>query len=266
MRSRSRSVAFTSLGAALYAVGAYATAYVESPWGVGQFRPAVVVPSVFAVLFGPLVGGLSAALGTLVADSLKHMTLYIPSLVAAAPSNFIAFYLLGKLLEGRFRWPRFIASSMLALAVGNGLCALLYTLYKAAIGALPAQLVPGLSVGLTVWWFSTMLPFQLLAVPPLLKALARALPQLVPEEVRHECTEGVTPRRELALALFATGVLAACVALLAALSQQAASFLVGGLPAAARDTIRSLIVAAFSVTAAALLAAGAFAALPRRQG
>jgi len=146
VRSRSRSVAFTSLGAALYAVGAYATAYVESPWGVGQFRPAVVVPSVFAVLFGPLVGGLSAALGTLVADSLKHMTLYIPSLVAAAPSNFTAFYLLGKLLEGRFRWPRFIASSMLALAVGNGLCAALYVLYKAAIGALPVQLAPGLAL------------------------------------------------------------------------------------------------------------------------
>jgi uncharacterized membrane protein len=264
VRGRSKVVAFTSLGAALYAVGAYATSYVQSPWGMGQFRPAVIVPSVFAVLFGPLVGGLSAALGTLVADSLKHVTLYVPSLVAAVPSNFAAFYLLGKLLEGRFRWPRFIASSLLALAVGNGACAALYALYKAAVGAIPAQLAPGLAVGLTVWWFSTMLPFQLLAVPPILKALARALPQLVPEDVRRECAEGVTPRRELALALSLTGALAASVALLAALSQQAASFFVGGLPAAARDVVRSLIVAMFSVTATALLAAGAFVALRKR--
>jgi hypothetical protein len=194
------------------------------------------------------------------------MTLYIPSLVAAVPSNFIAFYLLGKLLEGKFRWPRFIASSMLALVVGNGVCAALYTFYKAAIGALPAQLVPGLSVGLTVWWFSTMLPFQLLAVPPILKALAKALPQLVPEDVRHECVKGITPRKELALALFLTGALAACVALLTALSQQVASFLVGGLPAVARETVRTLVVAMFLTTAAALLAAGVLAALPRGRG
>jgi len=266
VENRSRIVAFTSLGSALYAVGAYATAYIQSPWGVGQFRPAVVVPSVFAVLFGPFVGGLSAALGTLVADSLKHMTLYIPSLVAAAPSNFAAFYLFGKLVENRFRWPRFIASSILALAVGNGTCAVLYTLYKAAIGSIPAQLVPGLSVGLTAWWFSTMLPFQLLAVPPILRALAKALPQLVPEDVRRECIERVTPRRELALALLSTGALAACVALLAALSQQVASFLVSGLPAVAREMVRSLVVSMFSVTAVALLATGAFVALPRKQG
>jgi len=264
VRSRSRIVAFTSLGSALYAVGAYATAYIQSPWGAGQFRPAVVVPSVFAVLFGPLVGGLSAALGTLVADSLKHVTLYIPSLMAAVPSNFAAFYLLGKLVENRFRWPRFIASSVLALAVGNGMCAALYTLYKAAIGSIPAQLVPGLSVGLTVWWFSTMLPFQLLAVPPILKALAKALPQLVPDDVRRECTEGVTPRRELALALSLTGALAASVALLTAFSQQVASFFVGGLPATAREVVKSLIVAMFSATAAALLAASALVALRKR--
>jgi len=252
------------LGAALYAVGAYATAYIQSPWGMGQFRPAVIVPSLFAVLFGPLVGGLSAALGTLVADSLKHMILYIPSLVAAVPSNFVAFYTFGKLLKGRFRWPRFIASSLLALAVGNGMCAALYMLYKAAIGAIPAQLVPGLVVGLTVWWFSTMLPFQLLAVPPVLKALAKALPQLIPGDVRRECTEGVTPRRELALALSLTGALAASVALLTALSQHAASLFVGGLPAAAREVVKSLIVAMFSTTAAALLAAGVLVALRRR--
>jgi hypothetical protein len=46
----------TALCAALYAVGAYATAYIPSPWGFGQFRPAVVIPAFFAVVFGPLGG------------------------------------------------------------------------------------------------------------------------------------------------------------------------------------------------------------------
>ena len=54
------------------------------------------------------------------------------------------------------------------------------------------------------------------------------------------------------------------MALLVALSQQAASFFVGGLPTVARDVVKSLIVAMFSVTAAALLAAGAFVALRKR--
>jgi len=48
----------TAVSAALYAVGSLTTAYIPSPWGMGQFRPAVVIPSFFAVVFGPWAGGL----------------------------------------------------------------------------------------------------------------------------------------------------------------------------------------------------------------
>lgn len=257
-----RGVAFitavTSLNAALYASGAYVTAYIQSPWGMGQFRPAIILPTFFAVLFGPWVGGLGAAIGTLIADSLKHGTLYLPSLIAAAPSNFVAFFLMGKLLEGRFRWPRFIAASLLCLLLGNALCAVLYTSYKAAVGAVPVQLIAGLSVGLTVWWFSTMIPFQLLVAPPILRALARALPHLTPPDVRKECTEGVTPRRELALAILSAALPALAIAVSVATMQGAAEFFVGALSPRVQGIVRSLIAAMFAATGLGLLGACAF--------
>ena len=48
----------TIMCAALYAIGSYVTAYIPSPWGAGQFRPAVVIPSLFATIFGPLPAGI----------------------------------------------------------------------------------------------------------------------------------------------------------------------------------------------------------------
>ncbi len=263
-RTRSKLVAFTSLGAALYSIGSYATAYIQSPWGLGQFRPAVVIPSIFALLLGPAVGGLSAAIGTLIADSVKHATLYIPSLVAAVPSNFLAFYLFGKLLQGKFRWPRFIAASVLALGIGNALCAVLYALYQATIGVIPIGLLPGLSIGLTVWWFSTMLPFQLLVVPPVLRALAKSVPNLVPQDVIRECLEGVTPKSKLVITLLLTGCLAVGVAALTVFSREVASFFVGALRPDRREAVKSLIAFMFSVTGAALLATGSVLAVARR--
>ena len=92
---RSLTVTSTAPCAALYAVCSFATAYIQSPWGMGQFRPAVIVPAFFAVVFGPWVGGVGAAVGTLICDSIKHGTLYMGSLIAAVPGNFVGFYLLG---------------------------------------------------------------------------------------------------------------------------------------------------------------------------
>ncbi|MEM1766962.1 MAG: ECF transporter S component, partial [Candidatus Bathyarchaeia archaeon] len=66
-----REVSALAINAALYAVGSYATAYIQTPWLV-QLRPAVVIPAVFAVLFGPIVGGLGAALGTFIASILTY--------------------------------------------------------------------------------------------------------------------------------------------------------------------------------------------------
>ena len=85
----------TTMNAVLYAVFSLVTAYIPSPWGGGQFRPAVVIPAFFATIFGPWVGGIGAAIGTLIADSIKHGQLYAGSYLAAVPGNFVGFYLFG---------------------------------------------------------------------------------------------------------------------------------------------------------------------------
>lgn len=94
------------INAALYAAGSYTTAYIPSPWGVGQFRPAVVIPALFSVVFGPWAGGVGAALGTLIADSLKHGAIYPGSLFASVPGNFVGFFLMGCLFKKKFNWTR----------------------------------------------------------------------------------------------------------------------------------------------------------------
>ncbi|MEM3579054.1 MAG: ECF transporter S component, partial [Candidatus Bathyarchaeia archaeon] len=95
---KSLTVVLTALCAALYAVGAYATSYIQSPWGMGQFRPAVVIPAFFATVFDPWTASIGAALGTLICDSAKHGTLYMGSLIAAVPGNFIGFFLFGYII------------------------------------------------------------------------------------------------------------------------------------------------------------------------
>ena len=82
--------------AALYAVGSFATAYIPSPWGFGQFRPAVVIPAFFAAIFGPMPAGIGAAMGTLIADSVKHGYLYPGSYLAVDDLRFMGlFYRIG---------------------------------------------------------------------------------------------------------------------------------------------------------------------------
>ena len=186
-RPRAVDVSATALCAALYAIGCLLTAYITSPWGFGQFRPAVVIPGVFAIIFGPWPAAIGAAIGTLVADSIKHGTLYIPSLVAAVPGNFIGFFMLGRLLKGRFSWRRFVVVSSLMLVVANAIVAFLYVGTIYFMGFLPPELSPQalalFALALTIWWFATMLPFMLFVTPILVKAIARAAPSLVPEDV-----------------------------------------------------------------------------------
>ena len=80
------------ISAALYAVFGILTAGF-SFLGVG-FLPAVVIPAVFAVLYGPWVGGFGAAIGIFIRDMTVHGNAGL-SLVAGVPPNFIVFFLIG---------------------------------------------------------------------------------------------------------------------------------------------------------------------------
>jgi len=200
--------------AVLYAIGAYSTAYIPSPWGVGQFRWAVVIPAFFATIFGPMPAGIGAAVGTLIADSVKHGYLYPGSYLAAVPGNFIGFYLFGYIVKKKFTWGRFILASNVTLTVANLIVAFLYIfLFKVFylgqqtyVDMSPdAQIF--LSIGLTIWWFVTMLPFVLLLTPLLIRAVAAAVPSVVPEEVRVHSLKQELPKNTFSLAILIPGLI-----------------------------------------------------------
>lgn len=207
----------TAFCAALYFIGAYATAYIPSPWGFGQFRPAVVIPAFFAVIFGPWVGGIGAALGTLICDSVKHATLYMGSLLAAVPGNFVGFFLFGYITKRKFTWRRFILASNLTLSVANFIVAFLYVFAYKVLYAQSLQMSADslilLSLGLTLFWFITMLPFVLLITPLLIRAAAAAFPGLVSEDIRMNSVKKEIPKTPFGLALAVPGILMLIVGL-----------------------------------------------------
>jgi hypothetical protein len=205
-------VALTSICASLYAMGSFATSYIESPWGTGQFRPAVVIPAVFAILFGPIPGGVGAAVGTLLADSARHGQFYLKSLIAAVPGNFIGFYFLGHYLYTKFTWTRYVAASVVTLIFANFIVAVLSVPIWTAIflpeafNKLPMLSWGFISLGLTLWWFSSMLPFVLLAVPPAIRGACKAFPSIISESVVTATVKKEIPRLTFASALIFPGI------------------------------------------------------------
>jgi MFS family permease len=202
-----------ALCASLYAVGSYATAYIPSPWGFGQFRPAVVIPAFFATIFGPMPAAVGAAMGTLIADSAKHGYLYPGSYLAAVPGNFIGFYLFGYIVK-KFNWRRFILASNVTLTVANLIVAFLYVflfkvlyLNQQEYAEMAMSSLVSLSIGLTLWWFVTMLPFVLLVTPPLIRAVAAAVPSIVPEDVKTQSLREELPKTTLSLAMLVPGLI-----------------------------------------------------------
>ncbi|MEM1556882.1 MAG: ECF transporter S component [Candidatus Bathyarchaeia archaeon] len=184
----SLNVVLTALCAALYAVSSYTTAYIPTPWLV-QLRPAVVIPAVFAVLFGPLVGGLGAAIGTFVASVLTYGTAVL-TIFSGTPANFVCFYLIGKLSKP-FTWRNFVAATLLGFLVGSviigfGLWLLLtsfsflipagtyaFEMVKGSIAAIardPAAWV----LGTIVWTLGTGVICTVLIGTPILKACQKA--------------------------------------------------------------------------------------------
>jgi hypothetical protein len=97
MRQSALQVATASLNAALYAaLGALWTLFPVTLFGV-RFWPQVFVPGAFAVLFGPWVGGVGAAVGIFVADVVYGHHDALLSLLVGVPSNLACFSILGYL-------------------------------------------------------------------------------------------------------------------------------------------------------------------------
>jgi len=105
------------LCAALYTVVGILTnlGIVTPVVGVVRFWPAVVVPAVFAVLFGPLGGGIGAAIGIFISDMVyPGHGIALLSLTVGVPSNFAGFYLIGYISRKNLSWRK----AALGLAAG----------------------------------------------------------------------------------------------------------------------------------------------------
>jgi hypothetical protein len=97
-------IAGLALNIALYVVVGYIFyALIPISYGNVRFWPSVIVPAVFAVVFGPLVGGIGAAVGIFISDAILGNNLLL-SLIAGVTSNFVAFYLIGYIAKKKIRW------------------------------------------------------------------------------------------------------------------------------------------------------------------
>ena len=171
-RSRALIVALISVNASLYAVAIAVTSPIPTPWGVGHFRPGVVIPAFFAVVFGPVVGGVGAAIGCFLGDfalSFFGLTTPLLSLVAGVPGNLIGFFVLGWLVSKRRTLASFVVSNFVALTLGNLIAALgvVYSGFIVDWVLLPTEVKVSIVMGLTLFWLVTMIVFVTPLVPVL---------------------------------------------------------------------------------------------------
>jgi uncharacterized membrane protein len=118
-------IAAFALNAALYVVlGVLLSTVMPIYFGGVRFWPQVIVPAVFATVFGPWVGGLGAGLGIFVSDVLLGGDPLLSALVGI-PSNFIGFWLLGYIANKKFEFKKTTA----AYAVITALCAVIAYVY-----------------------------------------------------------------------------------------------------------------------------------------
>ncbi len=148
----------TGVSAALYAGFGYMTHLgVFAPViGVVRFWPSVIIPAVFAILFGPLVGGLGAAIGIFISDMLIHGNALL-SLTVGVPSNFVGFYLVGYVGRKRISNQVLLASTVLGFLVGTSS---LWLSFQGYLDPTTATLFSGICI------FSTLLTVVISVIWP----------------------------------------------------------------------------------------------------
>ncbi len=159
-------VSVIAISAALFAVAKGLTAYIHTPWGVGQLFIASFIPVFFAVTADALPAALGAGAGSFLGDILFLVPLGATTpfyaLTVGAPANFIATLSLALFVQRYRSWPAFVAATVCFLTLGNIIA-----------GALLVYLVPlpvSLILGFTVYWDMTSIPAILIGVPVLIRA------------------------------------------------------------------------------------------------
>ena len=188
---KTKQVAFVATCAALYAIAIALTASIPTPWGVGQFRPGVVVPAIYAFIGGASVAGWGAAVGTFIGSFILQAAGTglgpLGSLVSGSPANFVGFYLLGWFVTKFKSWSAFVLGSFVSLLIGNLVAAVGVVFYLTYVfptwATMMLSVKLGTIVGLTLFWTVTMIPFVLVVVPLVVVALNRT--QLTSIEVSY---------------------------------------------------------------------------------
>src|SRR3990172_12849513 len=131
MKLKSTDVTLTAMNAALYAAVGLAVYFifpiVAPTVGGVRFWPVVIIPATFALLFGPFVGGLGAAIGIFISDVLIHGDPLL-SLTVGVPANLVAFGVIGYLSHFQLNWKK----TSLGLGAGVAVLGTLpsYSLYS----------------------------------------------------------------------------------------------------------------------------------------
>jgi len=119
----SKKVATIAIFASLYAIASLLTAYIPTGVFFIQFRPAIAIPMVVAVIYSPIIAGLSAAFGTFIASIVRYGTPLL-TIFSGTPANFLGFYSMSfvyKILRGKgMNWIlALILSSTAGLTIGS---------------------------------------------------------------------------------------------------------------------------------------------------
>ena len=160
-------VSVIAISAALFAVAKGLTAYIGTPWGVGQLFIASFVPAFFAVTADALPAAVGAGVGSFLGDILFLVPLGATTpyfaITVGAPANFVATLLLAVFVRRYRSWPSFVAATVCFLTLGNLIAAALLWW----LAPLPSA---SLILGFTVFWDMTAIPAILIGVPALMRA------------------------------------------------------------------------------------------------
>ncbi len=159
-------VSVIAISAALFAVTKGLTAFIRTPWGVGQLFIAAFIPVFFALTADTLPAAIGAAAGSFLGDIIFLVPLGATTpffaLTVGAPANFVAVFLLSTFVKRYGSWSAFVAATVCFLTLGNLIAgALLVWLFP-----FPAQYM----LGFTVYWDMTSIPAILIGVPVLIRA------------------------------------------------------------------------------------------------
>jgi MFS family permease len=192
--NRSKFVATAAICASLYAIANALTSFISTPFGIGEFRPGIVIPVFFALVSGPVPAAIGAGVGSFIGDMFtlvpEGRSTFLWAVFGGGLGNFLGILALGWVYEKLKTWRGFIFGTTVGLFLGNLVAAagvvfvgMFFVPYSTNLNPFPKMvgnlgLAGGLLVGLLLFWFGTMFPFVVILDPPLVRVMRPYASQL----------------------------------------------------------------------------------------